>query len=782
MGDHPIRRLTSGAAVYVPPRVLLVSQNAEKIVRVQEALADEAAIENVPGMAEFGDRLQGPGKPKPDLILLDLPPLDSGGRQLLHEVCSLSADVPIIALTGNNEPEIDDRVVDQISARELTPEVLPRAVRYSVEYQRSQAHERQLSVERDRLRLALRASNAGVWEYDPKTHATIWSDEMLSIYGLTRQQAPGSFEGWIASIVPADRELARAAHKRSVQTATVGVDFRIRRRDNGEERWLHGTGVVYFDQAGAPARIIGINIDITERKRAEAALHQKNQQLESLLKSAPLGVAFFDREHRYVEINEILARINGIAARDHIGRRIEELLRVNAKVVVPVIDRIFATGDVVGDFEIAGETPREPGVERHWLTGFYPVRDAAGAVAMVGSWVAEITALKRTEAALRASTISAERAKGEAEEANQAKDRFLATLSHELRTPLTPVVAAVELLQRRPGLTPEARVPLDIIRRNVQLQARLIDDLLDLTRIANGKLELKKKRIDLMTVVERAVEIVKPDIDARRLHFGVECTGGPLVVYADASRIQQVIWNLLTNAVKFTPDGGCVGLRCDRVAGHAVIEVNDSGIGIEPGPMERLFDAFEQGGRGITRQFGGLGLGLAIAKRLVQMHGGTITVHSEGMNRGATFRVALPLAGALPEEAQPRTAPAEQGYGRILLVEDNGDTAFMMKMLLETLGYRVETAGDVKQALQAIEAQPFDLLISDLGLPDGSGIELIREIRQRGHALKAIALSGYGQEDDVRRSKDAGFTTHLVKPVDAELLMETVTATADRDD
>jgi signal transduction histidine kinase len=386
-----------------------------------------------------------------------------------------------------------------------------------------------------------------------------------------------------------------------------------------------------------------------------------------------------------------------------------------------------------------------------------------------------VAELKATEVMLQSARVSAEQATAEAQKANQAKDHFLAVLSHELRTPLTPVLAAVQLLQRRPGLSAEVRQPLEVVQRNAQLQARLIDDLLDLTRIAHGKLELNRKPTNVCTIVERAVEIAQPDMDARRLRFRVSLKDRVLWVHADASRIQQVIWNLLTNAVKFTPEGGHVELKCERQDDHVLIEVSDSGVGVEPHDADRIFDAFEQGGLAMTRQFGGLGLGLAIAKRLVEMHDGKISVSSEGRSRGATFRVQLPLCNAeLPENAQENAESVPGGSRRILLVEDNGDTAQMMKMLLTECGYVVETAADIRQALEAAGSGKFDLLLSDLGLPDGSGTELMQELRRRGNMLKGIALSGYGQEEDMRRSKEAGFSAHLIKPADADVLIETI--------
>ena len=393
--------------------------------------------------------------------------------------------------------------------------------------------------------------------------------------------------------------------------------------------------------------------------------------------------------------------------------------------------------------------------------------------------VQDITERKRLEADLRAAKDSADRAKAVAELANRAKDYFLAVLSHELRTPLAPVVMGVSMLQDRPDLDQDMRETLGMVRRNAEMEARLIDDLLDVTRISRGTVELQKQRVDLGTVIDYAVEVCRPDIEARGLEFGVEMgPDAPYWVEADITRLQQVFWNLLKNAIKFTPHGGCVGIRCRLDGqGHVVVEVNDSGIGIDPEALPRLFNAFEQAERSISRQFGGLGLGLAISKAMVEMHGGSIEAHSEGRGKGATFRVRLPLV-APPGQAEslaPAT-PRKRAVRplRILLVEDHGVTAKMMCQVLTADGHEVETAGDVATALELADRHPFDLLISDLGLPDGSGHDLMREIRSRGHKFPGIALSGYGQEEDILRSHEAGFAAHLTKPVSRERLVESI--------
>jgi PAS domain S-box-containing protein len=389
-----------------------------------------------------------------------------------------------------------------------------------------------------------------------------------------------------------------------------------------------------------------------------------------------------------------------------------------------------------------------------------------------------ITILKRVEEELRAARLSAERAKEAAERANAAKDQFLAVLSHELRTPLAPVLIAVQLMERTEDLSEKGRQYVEVIRRNLGLEARLIDDLLDLTRIEHGKISLEKEVIDICTVIQRVADICMPDIEAKKLHFGIDLKDPPHRVCGDAARLQQALWNLVKNSIKFTPEGGCVGIRGFRDGSELVVEVTDSGIGIEPGSLSRIFDAFEQGDRRITRQFGGLGLGLAITKRLVEMHGGTISAKSGGKNEGAIFRVTLPLAVKAPGPAEEKKQEARQAPSiaarRILLVEDHTDTAAMMKDLLQVSGYEVETAADVAQSLEAIGRTDFDLLISDLGLPDGSGLQLMEELRRRHNPLKGIALSGFGREEDVRKSKEAGFAEHLTKPVDFDALLAAV--------
>ncbi len=394
--------------------------------------------------------------------------------------------------------------------------------------------------------------------------------------------------------------------------------------------------------------------------------------------------------------------------------------------------------------------------------------------------------------------VRSERLLLEAEAASRAKDHFLATLSHELRTPLTPVLALVSALQADTRLPQDVLEDIATIARNIELEARLIDDLLDVTRIVRGKLELRLEAVDIRPIIEHAVKTCCAHEAAEKMIACHEQLGdGPHVARVDAARLTQVFWNVLKNAIKFTPVGGQTFVRSRRESegGHAwiAVEIEDTGIGIAPDLLPRIFDAFEQGERAITRQFGGLGLGLAISRAIMETHGGTITARSAGLGKGAVFTVRLPAAtdatAAVEMPPVRRPAPAPQRYGRgqtahLLLVEDHADTAAVLARMLRRAGFQVTVATTIAQALAETEAaagavdgsgrlRPVRLVVSDLGLPDGSGTVLMRELAEK-RGLTGIALSGFGMEDDVRSALDAGFARHLTKPVVFDLLISTI--------
>jgi PAS domain S-box-containing protein len=366
-------------------------------------------------------------------------------------------------------------------------------------------------------------------------------------------------------------------------------------------------------------------------------------------------------------------------------------------------------------------------------------------------------------------------------EMNLTKDRFIAMLSHELRTPLTPVLAAVSaLLGNGDRSVRNVRSTLEMIQRNVELEARIIDDLLDLSRVEHGQFHLNLESVDAHATIGLAVEICRREATEKGIALTFHLAAQEHHVRADPARLQQIIWNLVKNAVKFTPSDGSIEVRTGTEDGVLWVEVADTGAGIDGSDISRIFEAFTRASGPAIRQGGGLGLGLTISRTLAQAHGGKLEAISEGLGRGATFRLELPLtpppvaASSPPQRAETTDASSAERVKTILLVEDDPDTLEVLSQLLEDTGYRVEKADSVARALDRASDRSFDLLISDIGLPDGSGLDLMRELRGRVGDLKAIALSGYGTDNDVARAHHVGFAAHLTKPVSVTKLVAMV--------
>ena len=562
-----------------------------------------------------------------------------------------------------------------------------------------------------------------------------------------------------------------------------------------------------------------ISYRLERSRETDSELEEANGLLNTVLDQAPIGVALFDRELRYIRVNDALARIDGVSVAGHLGKTVSEVLPQLGSELVAALRGVLLTGEPVSR-EITGETPASPGELRHWSLYAYalPLR---GEIIGVGAVCEEVTAKRRAQEELQ---LAMQRA----EAASEAKDHFLATLSHELRTPLTPVLAIASVLEEEARLPAYAREHLAMIRRNVELEARLIDDLLDLTRISRDMIELRPQPADVRELLRDALRsCCQQDIDSGRVQVESDFAAASHQVHADAPRLSQVFWNLLNNAVKFTPDGGRVEVRTSDEDGLLTIRVADTGAGIEPAELPHIFDAFVSFGHdepSVASHAGGLGLGLAISRAILELHGGTIRAESAGRGHGATFTVVLPLMTGVPEPAAPAAAVAagdgalpaaaatlaanpaavagSRGAGspgagapgagapdddapaagglRILLVEDHPDTAAVMADLLGGFGHQVTVAGGVAAALAAVAdlangagRPPLDLVISDLGLPDGNGQELMRELSRR-YGLKGIALSGYGMEEDRIKSLQAGFSRHLTKPIHPSSLREVI--------
>jgi signal transduction histidine kinase/CheY-like chemotaxis protein len=362
---------------------------------------------------------------------------------------------------------------------------------------------------------------------------------------------------------------------------------------------------------------------------------------------------------------------------------------------------------------------------------------------------------------------------------SEAKDRFLAVLSHELRTPLTPVLLTLESLDEVEGVLPPVRRGLAVIRRNSEVLARLIDDLLDVTRIVHEKLHLTKTPVSLEAVLRSVVEMCESDLEHLGVRLDLRLETCESWILGDALRLRQIFWNLLRNAIQHTPPRGRIAISCEMASSRSVrVSVSDTGEGIEADDAERLFEPFQQSRK--ARPGSGLGLGLAICRGLVEAHGGSIRVASAGPDNGATFVVELPTCLPPPRAAGEPAAPVEREPLRVLVVEDHADTAEAMRMVLSRYGYAVRVASTLEEARRAAD-DPFDVLVSDLQLPDGSGLDLMRGLSAE-HEVKGIAMSGFGSPKDVSRSLEAGFHLHLVKPVDIHRMVDAIRELAHAED
>ena len=511
------------------------------------------------------------------------------------------------------------------------------------------------------------------------------------------------------------------------------------------------------------------------RRRAEQAIRERDARLALVSEQLPAGLWSTDTELNVTSgFGSGLANLEGPNLLEHLTAPDPELRAVEA--------HRRALQGVPSTYELQWQ-------DRTYQSHVEPLRNAGGSIIGVVGVALDITDRKQAEQSLK-------EAKELAETASRAKDRFLAMLSHELRTPLTPALVAASALDAKGDLDPNLREAVEVIRRNIELEAMLIDDLLDLTRVAKGKLELRREVVDAHRLLRSALEVCHHDLASKRIEVSVDLRADHHWVHGDAPRLRQVFWNLLKNAGKFTPPGGRIAVRSFLTPdGQLCVEVSDTGIGIEPEHLPHIFNAFEQGSSMVTRQFGGLGLGLSISKAIMDAHGGQLAAESGGAGQGATFRLCL---GVVPAPADApgadRSSPAQQdrlervapsappagaapatptGPLRILLVEDHVDTLRTLARLLRDAGHAVTTAASMGAALEAAAAEEFDLVVSDVGLPDGSGLDLMRQLRQH-RPVRGIALTGYGMESDVAGSLEAGFVRHLTKPVEYSELEEAI--------
>lgn len=499
-----------------------------------------------------------------------------------------------------------------------------------------------------------------------------------------------------------------------------------------------------------------------EKRLADARFH-------TLFELAPNGICLLGAQLDFAEVNPALARLMGREAPALIGHPLREFVsREHHAAVANISSALNLDGKWTGVLRL--DRADGASVDTEWQ--IVPGTGSALRIAMVS----DVTARLKVETTREHVLLGEQAARAEAERSNLLKDEFLATLSHELRNPLNAILGWAEVLKRSSNIPPELASGIDAIERNSRVQSHLISDLLDFAGIRFGKMRMEQKAIDPSHALRAAVDVVATQAETQHVRLSLETLPHPVTVFADEARLHQVFWNLLTNAIKFTPPGGRVDVSTRQADSNFEVSIRDTGRGISPEFLPRLFDRFSQQDSGSAKNFAGLGIGLTIVRHLVTLHGGTVSATSEGVGRGACFTVRLPLAAA--GSSVKGVPPHRDLRGvTVLLVEDLADTRALILRVLAEVGARVREAANAAQALRLIAQEPPDVLISDIGMPGTDGYELIRTLRAEGYSpdrLPAIALTAFVRSEDESDAREAGFQMHLCKPVNSEALIAAI--------
>ncbi|QDV38960.1 PAS domain S-box protein [Tautonia plasticadhaerens] len=540
----------------------------------------------------------------------------------------------------------------------------------------------------------------------------------------------------------------------------------------------------------AEGEIIGaskVGRDITDQRKAQ----ELNERLAAIVESSDDIIASKDLDGVITSWNKGAERVLGYTAAEVIGRHVSMLMPPELVEDMPRILEKIRRGETVDHYQTRRR--RKDGTVIDVSLTVSPIRNAEGEIIGASKIGRDITAEKRAREEREQLLGATQKAKADAEAANRLKDEFLATLSHELRTPLNAILGWSRILSSGPPDPEDLKEGLAVIDRNAKIQVQIIEDLLDISRIISGTMRLDVQRVNVAEVIEAAMTAVTPAAEGKgvRITKVLDPLAGP--VSGDPARLQQIIWNLLTNAVKFTPKGGRVQVLLERVNSHVEFSVIDSGIGIRPEFLPHIFERFSQADSSTTRRHGGLGLGLAIVKQLAELHGGTVRAKSPGEGQGSTFIISLPITvvhEARPEKARPKEEqPGEYDCSerplagiRVLVVDDDPDARQLVRRVLTECGAEVAVAETAAEAVGLVKALRPDILVSDVGMPDQDGYDLIRQVRSRVAAktLPAVALTAFARSEDRRRALLAGFQTHVAKPVDPAELVAVVASLVER--
>jgi len=584
------------------------------------------------------------------------------------------------------------------------------------------------------------------------------SSQWVEYTGVPAAQHHGS--GWIGVLHPRDRQRAHAAWQAALAGAgEYDLEYRVRRRD-GVYEWFKVRGRALRDESGGIARWMGTAVNVDGLKRAETALQAREARYRELFEHNPHPMWIYDAHSlRFLAVNDATLHLYGYSREEF-----AQLTTADIRPPEEIPRMLEVQSQVLAGYTVLGEWlhRKKDGTVFHVETRTHPLLwEGRRAVLAMAN---DITERKRAEAALR--------------DSDRQKDEFIAMLAHELRNPLAPIRASAGILRAREGSDPVLQRSREIIDRQAAHMARLLDDLLDVSRLSRGRLTLQRAAVPLREILEAAIETSRPLIDQRGQRLELEGVQTPVLLYADAARLTQVFANLLNNASKYNHPGGCIALTVHDDGSHVLVRVRDSGIGIEPDMLEDVFDLFVQGTHARAHAGGGLGIGLSLARRLVDMHCGTIVAQSAGPGSGSTFTVRLPTfvprgAETLPQALIEAPAPARR---KILIADDNEDAADSLALLFESQGCTVRTAYGGEAAVR--EAQSFhpDVILLDLGMPEVDGYQACRRIRESaaGAGALVIAVSGWGRDADLQRSAAAGFDRHFLKPVDPNALLRLI--------
>jgi PAS domain S-box-containing protein len=620
---------------------------------------------------------------------------------------------------------------------------------------------------RARLEVTLRAAEVGTWTWDVVNDRVVADKNLARLFEVSATDAAGSpLSRYSAAIHPDDRARVQTMIRNALDgdTEQYECEYRVL-RSGGEVRWVIARGNVERNAHGRALALPGIVIDITERKLAENAVRDSAEHLQLALAAADLGDWQWDAHSDVLLLSDRAADIFGLPRGKAITwTRLRDLLvDEDAERERLAVEGALATQS---DYDIEYRVQRPSG-GRCWIAargrGLYT---ESGAVAGMIGIVQDISARKKAEEALR--------------EMDRRKDEFLATLAHELRNPLAPIRHAAQI-SRIPNATEgQKRWSTEVIIRQVQHMSLLLDDLLDISRITRGTLELRLEPTELASVIETAVETARPGIDTKRHKLVIDVPEEPVQIAADPLRLSQVLSNLLTNAAKYTDPDGEIRLSAFTTDGAITISVADTGIGIAPETLSSLFDMFSQARNGRDRSEGGLGIGLALSKGLIELHGGTIEARSRGAGFGSEFIMRLPRAAAAPQgEYRPARSAADSTVRRrVLVADDNRDGAESLAILLGVAGHEVSVVHDGAAALTALERMRPEVALLDIGMPGLNGYEVAKRVRQMsfGRSILLVAITGWGQDKDKARARQAGFDHHFTKPIEPELITDLLRA------